>query len=105
MQVTETCDPDTPNLITHVVTTPVTVQDVEMLPPIHTALAKKGLLPAEHLVDAGFADSAVLDQQGHARRRRDPRAPTVPSGPRPTPATTIPSSISASQPPTSMPAG
>ena len=60
VQVTETCDPDTPNLIIHVATTPATVQDVEMLPPIHTALAKKELLPAEHLVDAGYADSEVL---------------------------------------------
>jgi transposase len=60
VQVTETCDADTPNLITHVATTPATVQDVEMLPQIHTALAKKDLLPAEHLVDAGYADSDVL---------------------------------------------
>ena len=60
VQVTETCDPETPNLITHVATTTATVQDVEMLPQIHTALAKKDLLPAEHLVDAGYADSDVL---------------------------------------------
>jgi transposase len=60
VQLTETCDADTPHLITHVATTPATVPDVEQLAPIHTALAQKGLLPAEHLVDAGYVDSAVL---------------------------------------------
>jgi transposase len=60
VHVTETCDPETPNLITHVATTSATVQDVEMLTPIHTALANKGLLPAEHLVDAGYVDGEVL---------------------------------------------
>jgi transposase len=60
VQVTETCDADTPNLIVHVATTTATVQDVEMLPQIHTALAKKDLLPAEHLVDAGYVAGDVL---------------------------------------------
>lgn len=59
-QLTETCDPDAPHLIVHVATTAATVPDVELLPQIHTALAKKDLLPAEHLVDAGYADSEVL---------------------------------------------
>lgn len=59
-QVTETCDPDTPHLITHVQTTPATTPDREQLPSIHQALAAKGLLPAEHLVDAGYPDAEIL---------------------------------------------
>ena len=58
--MTESCDPDTPHLITHVATTAVTVPDVELLAPIHTAVAKKELLPAEHLVDAGYVDAEML---------------------------------------------
>lgn len=59
-QVTETCDPDVPHLITHVQTTPATTPDREQLPSIHQALATKGLLPAEHLVDAGYPDAEIL---------------------------------------------
>ena len=67
VQITETCDPETPNLITHVATTPATVPDVEQLAPIHTALAKKDLLPAEHLVDAGYgaAEALVTSKEMH----------------------------------------
>lgn len=60
VHITETCDADTPHLITHVTTTPATVADVELLAPIHAALANKGLLPGEHFVDAGFVDADVL---------------------------------------------
>lgn len=58
--LTETCDPDTPNLITHVATTAASVPDVDLLAPIHTGLAERGLLPAEHLVDAGYVDAGGL---------------------------------------------
>ncbi len=60
VQVTETCDPKTPHLITHVRTTPATMPDREQLPEIHRDLARKELLPSEHLVDAGYPDSEVL---------------------------------------------
>jgi transposase len=60
VQVTETCDPDAPHLITHVQTTPATTPDREQLPSIHHALAEKGLLPGEHLVDAGYPDAEIL---------------------------------------------
>jgi transposase len=60
VHVTETCDAETPNLIPHVTTTPATVPDVELLAPIHTALAKRGLLPREHVVDAGYVDAELL---------------------------------------------
>lgn len=60
VHLTETCDADTPHLITHVTTTAATAQDDQLLPTIHTALATEGLLPREHLVDAGYPTAAVL---------------------------------------------
>lgn len=54
--LTETCDPELPHLITHVETTLATVPDAQ-LPAIHQALARKELLPNEHIVDAGYVDS------------------------------------------------
>jgi hypothetical protein len=41
-------------------TTLATTQDWHLAPVIHTALAGKGLLPREHLLDAGYVDSGVL---------------------------------------------
>lgn len=60
VHLTETCDQAGPHLITHVVTTPATTTDVETPALIHTALAAKALLPAEHLVDAGYVDADLL---------------------------------------------
>ena len=60
VHLTETCDDDRPHLITHVETTLATTQDWHMAPAIHAALAGKGLLPREHLLDAGYVDSGVL---------------------------------------------
>nr|WP_309687488.1 IS1182 family transposase [Armatimonas sp.] len=57
---TETCDADTPHLLVHVETTVATVPDDNMLSTIHPKLAKKGLLPREHLVDMGYTDSGIL---------------------------------------------
>jgi hypothetical protein len=48
--LTETCAPDGPNVITDVAIT----HDNQVLPGIHTRLSRRGLLPAEHLVDAGY---------------------------------------------------
>jgi transposase len=58
--------PAMPNLITSVATTPAAVTDVEMTEPIHDALAARGLLPAEHAVDAGYTSGDLLVA---ARRR------------------------------------
>ncbi|KOV71702.1 transposase [Streptomyces sp. NRRL WC-3618] len=55
VHLTETCEPDSPNLITHVATTDSTVQDVRLVAPIHAHLAQRDLLPDRHLVDAGYA--------------------------------------------------
>jgi transposase len=67
VHLTETCDPDTPNLITHVETTPATTGDVEMTDIIHQALAEKGLLPSEHFVDTAYVSAAhlVTSKQNH----------------------------------------
>src|SRR5258708_23057313 len=46
--------------MSHVETTAATSQDNQALMPIHNALQAKGLLPAEHLVDAGYTDSFRL---------------------------------------------
>ncbi|WP_051450264.1 transposase [Actinospica robiniae] len=72
---TETCGAQTPNLITHVVTTRATVTDVEVLPADHDALAKRALLPEEHFVDSGYVSGHhIVD--AHARHVVHLRGPT-----------------------------
>jgi len=68
VHLTETCDDETPHLITHVETTPATTYDGAMMETIHAALAEKGLRPAEHVVDSGYLDAEVLvsSQEDHA---------------------------------------
>jgi transposase len=68
VHLTETCDDDTPHLITNVETTPATTNDVCMTDTIQTHLAERMLLPAEHLLDSGSmaADHLVTSQQTHA---------------------------------------
>lgn len=65
--LTEICEPDSPNLITHVATTDSTVQDVRPVGPIHSHLAARDLLPGRHLVDAGYATAreVVTARQDH----------------------------------------
>jgi hypothetical protein len=60
VHLTETCEEDRPNLITHVTTTDATVPDTELLEPIHSHLAEHELLPSEHIVDAGSIDAGIL---------------------------------------------
>jgi transposase len=60
VHLTETCESDTPNLITHVETTPAPVADGALTATIHAALADKQLLPAEHLVDTGYLDAELF---------------------------------------------
>jgi transposase len=57
--VTETCDDDTPHVITPVETTLATTPDEQMLDTIHAALAEHALLPQHHLVDCGDTDEEV----------------------------------------------
>lgn len=67
VHLTETCDRDRPHLITHVATTVAPATDVGQLEPIQEALAEHGLLPAGHLVDAGYtrARNVVESRQRH----------------------------------------
>jgi transposase len=60
VHLTETCDPDTPLLITDVQTTPATTADGDVTPRIHAALKVRDLLPQTHLVDTGFLDAELL---------------------------------------------
>ncbi|MEV5414542.1 transposase [Thermopolyspora sp. NPDC052614] len=52
--------PVPPNLITNVATTDATVPDNQMTTAIHRAMARRGLLPAEHYMDAGYPCAEVL---------------------------------------------
>ncbi|MFI9597640.1 hypothetical protein [Nonomuraea sp. NPDC052265] len=74
VHVSETCDntpdavaaaagtgePQPPNLITNVTTTDATVPDSQATDPIHQALARRGLLPAEHYLDSGYPSAELL---------------------------------------------
>jgi transposase len=58
--LTETRDDDRPHLVTHVETTPAATTDVALTAAIHAALAEKGLLPCEHLLDTGYLAGKLL---------------------------------------------
>ena len=60
VHVTETCDEDAAHLVTHVLTCPAMQPDMASTADIHQGLADKGLLPAEHFVDAAYVDAALL---------------------------------------------
>ena len=60
VHLTETCDDATPNLITNVETTSATVSDDAVTATIHASLATQDLLPAQHIADTGFVNSALF---------------------------------------------
>ncbi|MCX4538284.1 IS1182 family transposase [Streptomyces sp. NBC_01669] len=60
--LTETCASDSVNVITDVATTSAATNDSQALPGIHTRLARRGLLPAEHLVDGGYTSLVHLER-------------------------------------------
>ena len=66
-------------LITNIETTPAVAADVDQTAPIHAALAAKGLLPGDHLLDAGFVDVQLLvgSQFEHGVRLVGPMRPDV----------------------------
>ncbi len=68
VHVTEVCDADAAHLITHILTCPAMQPDMASTAAIHRHLADKGLLPAEHFVDAGYVDADLLvaSQRDHA---------------------------------------
>jgi transposase len=60
VHITETCDEGLPRIITNVQTTFATLPDSGMLPIIHRSLARKKLLPADHLADTGYVNTESL---------------------------------------------
>ncbi|MER6169624.1 IS1182 family transposase [Streptomyces violaceorubidus] len=60
VHLTETCEPDAVHLVTNVTTTVATVPDDRMAAVVHTGLVRRGLLPDEHWVDAGYTNSSAL---------------------------------------------
>ena len=60
VHVTETCDDKAAHVVTHVTTCPAMQPDMASTAGIHKSLAGKDLLPAEHFVDSGYVDAALL---------------------------------------------
>ncbi|MDO0939310.1 hypothetical protein QQY66_49300 [Streptomyces sp. DG2A-72] len=71
--VTETCASDGVNVITDVATASAATNDAQALPGIHTRLARRGLLPAEHLVDGGYTSLVHLKPSRWCPQRRHGR--------------------------------
>src|SRR5215207_2404354 len=65
VHLTETCDHDTPHLISDVLTTPATTSDFDVLPTIQQHLAARELTPGEQIVDSGYptADHVLTSQE------------------------------------------
>lgn len=55
VHLTETCDEDSPHLISHVETSSATVQDVDVVEKIHADLELRECLPAQHIIDTGYS--------------------------------------------------
>lgn len=60
VHLSETCDADLPRLITNVLTTAATTQDVACTSLIHQSLKRSQRLPGRHFVDAGYVDAGLL---------------------------------------------
>lgn len=58
--LTESCDVDAPRLVTHVETTVASTPDSAVTTTVLEQLAAIDLLPATHLVDAGYVEAAHL---------------------------------------------
>ena len=84
VHVSETCEPTTPHLLTHVHTAPATVHEAQCTTPIQQALVDKGVPPHEHLVDAAYISSEILvhsrDEQGIILRGPTPQPGVADAG-------------------------
>jgi transposase len=60
VHLTETCEPDLPELIVQVKTTLAPRPDVKDTLDVQQELAQRQLLPQEHLLDGGYLESEVL---------------------------------------------
>jgi transposase len=79
VHLSETCDPTTPHLLTHVHTTPATMHEAMCTATIQQALVDKDYAPQEHLVDAAYVDAELLvsSQTAHGITLRGPARPNV----------------------------
>src|SRR5215469_15718375 len=59
VHLTETCEKDSPHVITHVETTSAPVSDDARTATIHQGLKHKDLLPEQHIVDTGYVDAKL----------------------------------------------
>ncbi|MEQ8972476.1 MAG: IS1182 family transposase [Coleofasciculus sp. C1-SOL-03] len=73
VHLTETCDENSPNLITNVETTQATAPDGSMTQTIHESLSKKDLLPEQHLLDMAYVDAEHLVTSRHEYEVELPR--------------------------------
>jgi transposase len=79
VHLTETCEDDEVHLITNVETSLAVTADVDLTASIHISLAARGLLPGDHLLDAGYVDVELLvgSQFEHGVRLVGPVRPDV----------------------------
>jgi transposase len=77
VHLTEPCDPDQPHRLTDVTTPPATSADIAMPGQIPQQVAARGLLPADHPVDAGSVCAENLVLPGAGLGDDAPRAPCV----------------------------
>jgi transposase len=77
VHITETCDAGMPRLITNVETTAATQPDWGALPAIHESLARKDLLPADHMADTGYVsiENILSSRDRHGVRLVGPAMP------------------------------
>ena len=62
VHLSETCDEELPRIITNVLTTVATTQDVSCTDDIQKALQANDLLPARHLIDTGYIDVQLVSE-------------------------------------------
>ncbi len=60
VHLTESCDEESPHLITHIETTIGPVADGSVVGCIHETLKARDLLPSTHFVDTGYVDAELL---------------------------------------------
>ena len=60
VHITETCEKDSPHLITHVATTTATTTDEAVTEAIHSELQQTELTPRQHLLDSGYITAPIL---------------------------------------------
>lgn len=67
VHVTETCEPDQPQVITQVTTTVATTPDIAVTGAIQADLVARGLAPSVHIVDSGYVgtEHLVTSQDRH----------------------------------------